>query len=305
MIGFDKTSLSENLCVDNRFPAASVFKIVTAAAAIEECGFNSKSTLTYNGEKHTLYKSQLKARKNRYTNRITLRDSFAQSVNPVFGKLGSNYLGKATLEKYASAFGFNREINFEIPIQASVAAISEDPYHWAEIACGFNRETRISPLHGALIASIIVNRGRLIEPTIIDRITDGNGSVLYKTDAVSLSQAISERASRHMGELMAATISSGTSKKAFRGYRNDHILSKLNIGGKTGSINTEDNEARYDWFVGFADEKNGPGELVISVVVAHEKYIGIRASAYAHMAMKHYFRTLFADRGEKREKRGG
>ena len=60
MISFDKKDPLNNICIDNEFPAASVFKIVTAAAAIEKCGFNLNSKLSYNGRKYTLYKSQLK-----------------------------------------------------------------------------------------------------------------------------------------------------------------------------------------------------------------------------------------------------
>jgi len=299
MVGFDKTGTSDNPCLDNRFPAASVFKIVTAAAAIETCGLGPKSMLKYNGSKHTLYKSQLKDETNRYTNQVTLRDSFAQSINPVFGKLGANCLGKDTLKKYAAAFGFNREIDFAVLFPASVWEISDVPYRWAEIASGFNREIRISPLHGALMASAILNQGRLPEPTIIDQITDENGKILYIARKATIGQAITPRVCKDVHDLMRATVSSGTSRKAFQGYRKDRVLSKLSIGGKTGSIDTENHDARYDWFVGFAQEKGGSGSVVISVVVAHEKYIGTRASTYARMAMKQYFRDYFALREEQ------
>jgi len=70
MVSFDKTDPSNNPCVDSRFPAASIFKIVAASAVVEKCGLNPGSKLSYNGRKHTLYKSQLKDRKNRYTNRF-------------------------------------------------------------------------------------------------------------------------------------------------------------------------------------------------------------------------------------------
>lgn len=299
MVGYDKTNQYNNPCVDNRFPAASVFKIVTAAAAIERCNFNSGSTLKYNGRKHTLYKSQLKDQTNRYTNRITFRDSFAQSVNPVFGKIGALYLGKTVLENYAAAFGFNRNIDFEIPVAPSSIYLSDEPYQWAEVASGFNQETTLSPLHGALITSAILNQGRLVEPTIVDQITDETGQVIYRSHLITLNQAITPKASKVVNNLMKATIRTGTCRTAFRGYRKDQILSKLNIGGKTGSIDNKAHDARYDWFVGFAEEKDGPGKLVISVIVAHEKYIGTRASQYARMAMKQYFLNYFAKKAEK------
>ncbi|MEA1868365.1 MAG: penicillin-binding transpeptidase domain-containing protein [Thermodesulfobacteriota bacterium] len=299
MVSYDKIDPQNNPCIDNRFPAASIFKIVTASAAIEECNFNSGSILKYNGGKHTLYKSQLKKRTNRYTNRITFRDSFAQSVNPVFGKIGSLYLGKTVLENYAEVFGFNQNIDFEIPVALSSVSLSDEPYQWAEIACGFNHETTLSPLHGALITSVILNHGRLLEPTIVNQITDETGQVIYRSHLITIHQAITPKSAKVVNNLMEATIKSGTCRKAFRGYRKDQILSKLNIGGKSGSIDNKVHDARYDWFVGYAEEKDGHEKLVISVIVAHEKFIGTRASHYARIAMKQYFRNYFAKKDEK------
>jgi peptidoglycan glycosyltransferase len=104
---------------------------------------------------------------------------------------------------------------------------------------------------------------------------------------------ISPATSRVIYDLMEATIRYGTSSKVFRGYRKDPVLSKLNIGGKTGSIYDNSHELRYDWFVGFADVKNGGRQLAVAVVVAHEKYIGTRASQYARMAIEKYFTDFF------------
>jgi peptidoglycan glycosyltransferase len=293
MVGFDKTDPSNNPCVESKFPAASIFKIVTASAVVEKCGFQPGSKLSYNGRKHTLYKSQLKERRNRYTNRITFRDSFAQSVNPVFGKIGAHYLGKNTLEKYAEAFDFNKTIDFEIEIAPSFVDLSDEPYQWAEVACGFNNKTKMSPLHGAMMASAIINQGSIMEPTVVDQIIDEKGKIIYRNRLVTINQAITPKASNILNQLMAATIRSGTGKKAFRGYRKDKILSKLNIGGKTGSIDNKSHDARYDWFVGFAEQKDGPQKIAVSVIVAHEKYIGLRASYYARIAIKKYFLNYF------------
>ncbi|MBU0985643.1 MAG: hypothetical protein KKH68_00185, partial [Proteobacteria bacterium] len=294
MVSFNKTDPSDNPCLDNRFPAASIFKIVTASAAIEKYGFSSNHVFTYTGMKHTLYKSQLKERKNRYTNRITFQDAFAQSVNPVFGKIGSLYLGKDTLEEYAKAFGFNRNIDFEILVDPSCVVLSDEPYQWAEIACGFNNKTKMTPIHGAMIASAIINQGQLLEPTIVDRIVNEKGRIIYNGKSVPMSQAMDPNASQTLNRLMATTIESGTGRKVFRRYLKDKILSRLNIGGKTGSIDNKTHDARYDWFVGFAEEKKGGEKIALSVIVAHEKYIGLRATYYARIAMKKYFEDAFA-----------
>jgi len=293
MVGFDKNNPAANTCLDSHIPAASVFKIVTAAAAIDIFDFSPDTVFLFNGAKHTLYKRQLKERNNRYTNRITLNQSFAQSVNPVFGKLGAHHLGKDNLEKFSRAFGFNQRFGFEIPMEPSRFMATDDPYNWAELACGFNRSTTISPLHGALMAAAVANTGHLVEPTIVDRITDDQGQVVYTGTMKKLDQVISSDTSAALGRMMASTIRSGTCQKPFRGYRRDKVLSRLNIGGKSGSISNREHSARYDWFVGYAGEKAGTGKIAIAVLVAHEKYIGLRAAYYARLAIKRYFSDYF------------
>ncbi len=294
LVGFDKADPSNNPCLDSSFPAASIFKIVTAAAALEKGNLRLDSRLQYNGRKYTLYKSQLKEKRNKYTNTITLKDAFAKSVNPVFGKLGALHLGKTQLETYAESFGFNREINFEVFLAPSQTVITDEPYQWAEIACGFNRQTRMSPVHGALISATIFNRGKLIEPTIIETIRDEKGTELYQSQPAVVSQAYAPHTSAAMRELMKTTIRSGTVRGTFRKYRRDKIISRLEIGGKTGTINNKTDDIKYEWFVGYAQDKEGDSKIILSVLVAHQKYIGIRAPQYAIMAFKKYFKTQFA-----------
>jgi cell division protein FtsI/penicillin-binding protein 2 len=301
MVGFDRTGQTGNPCLESAFPAASIFKIVTASAGIEKCGFSPASRFNFNGDKYTLYKSQLKNRTNRYTRRINLRDSFAQSVNPVFGKIGAIYLGKAPLEHYAEVFGFNRNIDFEVPLGSSRVELTDDSYRWAEIACGFNRETLISPVHGALMSAVICNGGAFVEPTIIDRITDGDGNTIYAGQQKTTDQALLPDTAKAIEVMMNATVRSGTARKMFRGYTRDKTLSKLDIGGKTGSIMSRKlDRVRYDWFVGFAKEKNGDSELALSVMVAHEKYIGARAGWYARKAIQNYFEKYFREKSDKK-----
>ena len=296
MAGYDKTNPDSNTCLDNTYPAASIFKIITAAAAVEQGNLDSNSKLMFNGSQHTLYKTQLKNRKNRYTNHTTFQKAFAKSINPVFGKLGALSLEKDQLSACAEAFGFNSEIDFELPLAASRFSITDDPYHRAEIASGFNRQTTLSAVHAALLPAVIVNQGKQVEPTVVHRITDGSGQLLYENRPGPMRQVITPRASRVVYDLMEATVRYGTAKKAFKGFQNDPVLSKCNLGGKTGSIYNTKHDLRYDWFVGFADLKNGDKKMAVAVVVAHEEFIGIRAAAYARMAIKKYY-TAFLKSG--------
>lgn len=289
MIDSSKVKGAKDVCLSSQFPAASIFKIVSAAAAIDRCNIFPDTKLTYNGRGHTLYKNQLTGRINRHTNTISLESSFAKSINPVFGKLGVFRLKKDLLEEYAIRFGFNQPINFELPVQLSRLSVSDDSYHWAEIACGFNRETLISPLHGAMMAAAIVNGGKLVEPMIIECIIDDRKNPVYVGSANIVRQVISPKTSQQMKELMAATISRGTCRRTFSGHHRDKILSKLFIGGKTGSINDKSNELRYDWFVGFCGDKAGTRKLALAVLVVHGKLIREKANQYARRAMRYYF----------------
>ena len=291
MAGFDRDADEANPCTSKCFPAASIFKMVTAAAAIESKNFSPETTLHFNGRKHTLYKSQLKEIRNRWTVKITLRDSFAQSVNPVFGKIGIYSLGKDILEKYAYAFGFDRGLDFELPVAESSFTITDDNYRIAEIASGFNRQTRITPLHGALITAAAVNRGTIMTPAVVDTVEDIDGRIVYQNEPRPLSQAISPDSAERLKTLLEATVRRGTARKAFRGWRRDRILSKLDIGGKTGTIDSRDRKIRYDWFCGFAQDKRTGRKITVAVLVGHAKpKLDVRASRYARLAMRDYFR---------------
>lgn len=288
MVSYDRDTPDNNTCVNNRFPAASIFKIITAAAAVEKCGFNSESEISFVGRKHTLYKSQIK---NTGGYGISLKDSFAQSINPVFGKIGVHYVGKQGLEKFAYAFGFNRMINFDLPMQPSAVYLSaDDTFQWAEVASGYNRDTVISAVHGAMIAAAVSNQGKLIEPILVDEVWDQNGKMMYQSSPRLMNQAISGYSSSVLKKLMETTIEAGTCRKSFKGYQNDSILSELTIGGKTGTINSKSNEGRrFDWFVGFAEEKEGKKKLALAIVIAHEKFVGIKANQYAQQIIRSYF----------------
>ena len=294
LAGFNKIDPEEDPCLSADYPAASLFKIVTAAAAVEQKGYTAGTRLKFNGYKHTLYKRQLTDKTNRYTNAISFKRSFAQSVNPVFGKIGALYLTREDLEDYGEAFAFNRTVGFELPWPSSQLAIKKDAYHRAEIASGFNRQTTLSPLHGAVIVSAVVNGGQPVEPTLVDAITDDAGQAVYQTRPRFMEAAVSAQTAEVLHQLMAATVTSGTASKIFRGHRRSKVLSRLQLGGKTGSIFNRGHDARFDWYAGFATEKKGHEKMVIAVMVAHEEYIGIRAGQYARMAIEYHFKDYFA-----------
>ncbi len=295
LTGFDLIKPDRNPCFASDFPAASIFKIITASAAVEELGFTPDTKLYFNGSKYTLYKSQLKETKTKYTTTISFENAFAESVNPVFGKIGRNRLKNKILEKYANKFEFNKQIDSELAFGSSNIEVTENPYAWAEIGCGFNHSTTISPLFGAMISSTIANAGKLVIPSIVEKIVDSQNKIIYDSKDEIYSWVVSEKTAAIVQTLMEKTIESGTARKNFRGYKQDKILSKLVIGGKTGSIYNREHTIKYDWFTGFVKQKDVTvenNEVVVSIVVGHGDYIGTRAGEYGKMIIKEYYKNI-------------
>lgn len=283
----DDKFVPQNLALKATFPSASVFKVVTAAAAISERKMNAGSIVSFNGRAHTLYKRNIfKDDTNRWTTHMTLKDAFARSVNAVFGKLGVFIVGPTELKSYAEKFGFNRKLASDLPVQEGIATITEDPWEIAEAASGFTKLNTMSPLQGALIAAAIANEGRLMEPYVVSQLKNSSDEVVY-TGGPKLSNVVIEpQAAQEMKILMRETISSGTSRGAFRGFKKG-ALGYVDVGGKTGSLTGNDPEGRYDWFVGYG--VSGEHRLAIASLVISKEYWKVKSSYLARRAIEIFF----------------
>jgi cell division protein FtsI/penicillin-binding protein 2 len=277
----------DHLCLRATFPSASVFKVVTAAAAIAEKNFSADSVLSFNGRNHTLYKSQvLKDHQNKWTRQVTLRSAFANSINTVFGRMGAFTVGSENLKTYASRFGFNRKISGDLPIQPGKAKLEGSDWELAEAASGFTKENRMSPLQGALIVAAIVNDGMMMEPWLISSLHSSDGTKLYEALPKVASEKIDLKTTRELKELMRATVEEGTSRSSFRGFFKNKGQG-IDVGGKTGSLTGDEPPGKYDWFVGFAD--SGSERIAIAALTIHEKYWRVKSSYVARKAFEYYF----------------
>ena len=295
MTGFDNQTHCDNPCTQGQYPAASLFKMVTASAAVETCGFSPRTELYFNGGKYTLYKRQLKANKDKYSNKVTFANAFAESINPVFGKLGSFKLGGDILEAYATSFGFNQKIESDMPfIPGKIIVTDNNSYQWAEVASGFNKTTTISPLFGAMLAATLLNEGRTPIPSVVASVTNESGQSYYTHTTELMGTPIQPTTAKAIMAMMNKTITKGTARKSFKGLRKDETLSKLNIGGKTGSLYNREHTVKFDWFAGFCKEPHGKEQIVVSVVVGHGKYIGTRASRFGRRIFTEYFNNFYA-----------
>ena len=283
----------ENICLRADFPAASLFKIVAAAAAVEARGMNPETPLAFRGQKYTLYKSQLKEdnrkkRKNPGT-KTTLREAFSDSINPVFGNLGIHHLGNDLISEYAERFLFNQPIPFDLFVAPSRYEKPMDDYALAEVASGFNKRTLISPLHAGLITASIANGGTMMEPWLVKSVRNDAGEVLYQAAPSVLANPINKKTASKMMVLMEGTVVEGTAKRAFQPLQRKRELRYVDLGAKTGTINGATDQCKYEWMTVFALPSDGDGGLCITVMTAHGEKIGVRAKDIARLIINRHY----------------
>ena len=292
MVNYDTNGHSANLCLQADFPAASLFKIVTAAAALESAGLTLDKSLYYRGSKHTLYKSQLKTKKDRWTTQTKFRKAFALSNNAVFGKIGIYNLGQKQLIRYSDKFFFNRPIASDLPLAVSRVQVPADDFGLAEIASGFNKDTLISPLHAALLAAVAVNKGEMPTPRLVESIRNESNKVVYQAPRPAMAAAVNPETARDIKVLMQDAVRYGTGRTAFRKLRRKKRFKNYDLGAKTGTINDRRDQFKYDWVTAFAVSPNGAGSICVSVLGVHGKILGTRSTEMTRAIVDYYFSTV-------------
>jgi cell division protein FtsI/penicillin-binding protein 2 len=285
----DMHNPTEDLCLKAAFPAASLFKIISAAAALETAGYTPDKRISFVGSEHTLYKYQLKAHARRSSRQTIFRKAFAASNNSVFGKLGIYDLGQNTLNEYADKFLFNRPIPFDFPIAMSTIDVPTNDFGLAEISSGFNKRTLISPLHAALLAAVVANQGEMAAPWLVDTIYDDTDGILYHARCRMLPPPISKKTSEELKVLMQESVIYGTSRTAFRKLRRNGKFKHLDLGAKTGTINDKMDRFKYDWITTYALTPDGANGICISVLGVHGKKLGVRSVELARAIISYYF----------------
>jgi cell division protein FtsI/penicillin-binding protein 2 len=209
----------------------------------------------------------------------------------VFGRLGLEHVGGKALIDYASRFGFNQDLGGDFAVDRSQTRLDpENDWSVAETASGYTSETTMSPVHGALLAASAINGGRLVQPSLIDAITDENGIVLYANDEPVSRRVISEDTARQLRTMMADTVVHGTARSFFKGFFNGN-LSDIEVGGKTGTLSGTKPRGMYDWFVGYASR--GDRKLAYAVLCINQDFWYVKSTYVARKAIEHYF----ADQG--------
>jgi len=255
-------------------PAASTFKLVTAAALLDSAAATPSTKVCFHGGLHGIEDEDLRDDPARDSQCETLHDAVAHSHNLVIGKLAMQHLPQDTLLGMSKALRFESEIPFEIPIERSPAHIPADPIERAKVAAGF-WSVDMSPMHGALLASVFARGGMYQPPHIIAQVIGPDGTDM--TPALpKLDRVLNRDVAMAVGEMMVGTTTEGTARKSFRDDQGNDYIPGVTVAAKTGSLTGKRAPAlNYNWLIGYAPA-NAP-EIAFAVLLANEPAWRIKA----------------------------
>jgi cell division protein FtsI/penicillin-binding protein 2 len=244
------------------YPAASLVKVVTAAAALDARPDTASLPCRYTGDRYRLTPARVDPPHRGTT--VSLRDALATSNNQCFAQLAVHAVGNRGLLEAISRFGWLDE-----PAPAHAAGHAEpaaDRYELGRMGCGLSG-CQITPLHAAQLAAALAH-GELVAPRWVDRVVDAEGRELPLPARPAPRRVMSHEIAEQLRDMLVETTVSGTAKRAF-GPRRKPLLGDIRVAGKTGSISGKEPRGRYEWFIGVAPADN-PRIAVAAVTVTGE-----------------------------------
>ncbi|MBF8259613.1 MAG: Transpeptidase protein [Actinobacteria bacterium] len=268
------------------YPAASLIKIVTAAAALEKGSISPEEEISYRGGLYGITRKGIHAKGGRGVPSMSLEEAIARSANSVFGKVAVNYVGSAGLTHYMERFGFGQQIPFDLPVEMSQGEVPRDEFLLARTGAGFG-EVYVSPLHMAMIMSAIGNSGEMASPILIDHMEDKDGKTLFDAEPAKWRDTVNSETSDALLHMMVKTIEIGTSRRTFGTPESTPLLQDMDVAGKTGSLSGWSPRMHFDWFAGVAPV--GDPQLAVAALVVNDSRWKIKGGYVGKEAFNTYF----------------
>lgn len=227
--------LSRNGLVCDVYEPGSTFKIITAAANLEEYYqgnsnayspnyvFSSARTRAVDGTKVKCWSNHANGK---HSNQ-TLSDALNNSCNPCFTDMALS-LGKDTFYKYLSAFGFGQKTGIDYNGEAYGLLMPKQAVRNCDLArIGFGQTIAVTGLQLACATAAAINGGYYYQPRLLKKVYADDGYVLRTETPKILRRTVSEKTSKTLAEMLEGVVTVGSGKKAYiEGYK---------VGGKTGT----------------------------------------------------------------------
>ena len=228
-----------NKAISDTYEPGSVFKLITASAALEEGitdtdnqgEFCCTGGITVGGARMKCWRYY------RPHGSESLRQGLMNSCNPVFIGLGQK-LGVKTYYNYLRKFGLLEKTGIRLPGEANSIFVKEEKCGPVELATiSFGQRFEITPIQLATAISAICNGGNLVTPRVVKSVIDTKTGEETEIPVEVKSQVISKKTSKKVLSMMESVVAEGTGKNAqVAGYK---------IGGKTGTSEDGVNTGKY------------------------------------------------------------
>ena len=215
-----------NKAVSDTYEPGSVFKIFTAAVALEEGLVTQNSTFTCN-HTYIVAGNPYHCHDNKGGHGTqTLQQAMSNSCNPAFIQIGQLICAN-TFSKYFKAFGLTKKTGIDLPGEASSYYHSEENMGPTELASSsFGQTFKITPIQMIGLAATAVNGGYSVKPHLVDKIIDSDNNVVESFSSEGRQQVISQTTSATMRTMLEYVVQNGAKNGIVSGYR---------VGGKTGT----------------------------------------------------------------------
>lgn len=228
-----------NRAVTDTYEPGSTFKIMVLAAALEEGAVTQNSHFYCPGYK-VVADRRISCSKHEGHGDQTLAQAVANSCNPAFIEIGQA-LGAERFYQYLLDFGIIGKTGIDIQGEAdNTNLVWTQEYFtglYGEVSlatASFGQTFRMTPIQLVTAASAAVNGGHLMQPYVVQALTDQEGNVVEQTQPTEIRQVVSESTSALVREMLYGVVNGGTGKNAnVEGYR---------IGGKTGTSEKRDED---------------------------------------------------------------
>jgi penicillin-binding protein A len=252
-----------NRALRQTYPPGSAFKLVVAAAALDDGLFASVDQRTDSPDPYLLPGTVTYLHNESASDpckNATMRTALEYSCNTVFAKIAVE-LGQQKINAEARKLGFDNAA-LDTPVRAAESVYPAGMNASQTALSGIGQfDVAATPLQMAMVTSAIANGGVLMTPYMVDRTTDSKGRTLDRTEPVQYQRAMSARTAAQLRSAMQTVVQKGTGTTA--------RIAGLTVGGKTGTAqHGVDNSGKpYAWFVSYADDGKGH-QVAVAVVVA-------------------------------------
>lgn len=264
-----------NRALRQTYPPGSTFKVIMSSALVQE-GYTADTQVDapnqYTAPQTTKFIENFQGEQCGNGVQVTLEFALQESCNTVFAKLGVEKVGAEKIKDKAKEFGFG-DADLQIPLDVAPSETGDlpDPPAVAQSSIG-QRDVRMTPLQGAMIAAAVANNGKLMTPFLVKKVEAADYTTLSTTREQTFSTPLSDSNAAEVQKMMRAVVENGTGTRA--------QVDGADVGGKTGTAEDGDERQDHAWFIGYAIVG---GEPVAAVAVVLEN-AGTSSSSSAAIA---------------------